>query len=330
MIILAGDIGGTKTRLQLSRYQTDEYSVIKKCSYASNDYSDFNLIILDFISDINTEISAVCFGVAGPINNDIAGDTQAQVTNLPWQLASHALAKLIKVKKVNLINDFQSVGHGLTELHSNDLFELQAGTPQKQGNLLVIGAGTGLGVAQLVWIDSHYKIIATEGGHAAFSPSSQIEAELSSYLLKKYGYTSIEQVLSGPGLVNIYQFLCHNHQTETGTEQFILNSSDKAAAIAHHAEIEPNSISAQALAIFIHLYGSHVGDFCLTSFPTGGVYIAGGIAPKILQHIRHGSFMQAFANKGKMAGIMKNFPLKVIINPNAGLIGSRKYARLNS
>lgn len=331
MIILAGDIGGTKTRLQLSRYQTNKYSVIKEQVYASADYSDFNTIVKDFIGDIDVEILSVCFGIAGPISKDVAGKTQAQVTNLPWHLSSATLSRLIKVKKVNLINDFQSVGHGLTQLNSTDLFELQIGKPKPQGNLLVIGAGTGLGVAQLVWFGNAYKIIATEGGHAAFSPSSQIEIELCGYLLKKFGYTSIEQVLSGPGLVNIYQFLCQQHKIDANEEdQSILNSQDKAATIALQAEIRPQSISRQALDIFVHLYGSHVGDFCLTSFPTGGVFIAGGIAPKILEHIRGGSFMKAFANKGKMAGIMKDFSLKVVTHPNVGLLGSREYARLNN
>lgn len=327
--LLAGDIGGTKTLLELCQYQDGKYTIIKAHSYASSAYANFELVVEDFLEELDLPIDSACFGVAGPVNKDREGRITASVTNLPWKLDSGAISDQLNTKNINIINDFQSVGYGLTALGSEDLFELQAGQPQAEGNLLVIGAGTGLGVAQLLCLDGQYQVMATEGGHAGFSPASELETELCKYLINQFGYSSLELVLSGPGLVNIYRFLAQYRSAESGDEYMeIMKANDKAAAISSIADIDAQSLAGQAMAIFVHIYGSHVGDFCLTTLPRGGAYIAGGIAPKILDHIRQGSFMEAFGNKGKMAGIMGSFPLNVVTNPKVGLIGSREYARL--
>jgi len=328
MYLLAGDIGGTKTLLQLSEYSGADYRVLKEISYPSGDYTNFDSLLCDFLEDCEVDIEAACFGVAGPVYTVEGGTQQAQVTNLPWALDRTQLRDRFDIENINLINDFQSIGYGLTALSSNDLICLQQGEPKPHGNLMVIGAGTGLGVAQLVWNGKYYDVLATEGGHSNVAPSSDLELELSRYLLKHFGYNSLELVLSGPGLANIYRFLALHHNAQLSEEyKTIMNNLDQAASVTRHAEIAPDSIARQALEMFVHLYGSHVGDFCLTTLPHGGAYIAGGIAAKILTFIKEGSFMKAFANKGKMSNLMASFPLHVVTNPKVGLLGSREYAR---
>jgi len=329
MRILCGDIGGTKTILQLIDLSADNLHVIKQERYLSNNYPQFNQLVtafLDSVSDHQT-IDAACFGVAGPVITNNSAQT-ASITNLPWQISSVELANKLQIQHVALINDFQAIGHGISALHDDDLVTLQAGKAIDHANQLIVGAGTGLGVAQLFWTGNEYKISPTEAGHTDFAATDELQLELSHYLINKYGRCSVEFIVSGPGLVNIFEFLAQrSQQFETDNCQAIIHSADPAAVIAEVAKADANSIANQAMELFVCAYASQAGNFALSSLALSGVYIAGGIAPKILHRLQSGAFMDSFNAKGKMSHLMRNIPVKVITNTEVGLIGSRVYAQ---
>ncbi len=328
MRILCGDIGGTKTLLQLVDVSTSNLHIVKQARYDSHDYPQFDQLINHFLGTVSNQhtIDAACFGVAGPVITANTNQT-ASVTNLPWQISSSQLATKFSIQHVALINDFQAIGYGISSLNKNDLVMLQAGKPIDHANQLIIGAGTGLGVAQLIWTGREYKVSPTEAGHCDFAAVNELQFELHQHLLKQQGRCSVEFVVSGPGLVNIFEFLAfRSHQLETDSCQSIILSSDPAAAIAEAADSNKNSIANQAMDLFIQAYASQAGNFALSSLALNGVYIAGGIAPKILHRLQDGAFMEAFNAKGKMSQLMQNIPVTVITNAEVGLIGSRVYA----
>ena len=327
MRILCADIGGTKTLLQLVETSSHDSNIIKQKRYLSNDYPQFDLLVNDFLNSVSRHdtIDYACFAVAGPVLTSNADQT-ASITNLPWQLSSTELANNFAIKQVALINDFQAVGYGISALNENDLVTLQTGRPIKHANQLVVGAGTGLGVAQLIWTGSDYKVSPTEAGHCDFAPANELQLELSHFLIKKEGRCSVEFIVSGPGLVNIFEFLAsRSNQFETDSCQSIIHSQDPAAAIANAAD--NNTIASQAIDLFVQAYAGQTGNFALSSLALNGVYIAGGIAAKILHRLQGDIFMDAFNAKGKMSHLMKNIPVKVITNAEVGLIGSRVYAQ---
>lgn len=329
MQLLCGDIGGTKTLLQLVSIHADNIEIKKEQRYPSGEYAQFDLILDDFLKATKTRetIAASCFGVAGPViqsNNS----QSASITNLPWQMDSMVLANQFGLANVALINDFEAVAHGISALDGNDIETLQTGACIEHGNQIVIGAGTGLGVAQMIWTGENYKVNATEGGHADFAPSNEQQIKLCDYLVEHKGRSAIEFVLSGPGLINVYSFISEQRQQlESDEYRGIMQSADPAAAIAVAAESDNDSAAHRALKLFVDAYGGQAGNFALASLALGGVYIAGGIAPKILSYLRGGDFIDAFNAKGKMSELMKNIPVAVITNPAVGLIGSRVYAQ---
>ncbi len=311
MLLLCGDIGGTKTLLQLVQVQIDKIDILNQQRYASADYAQFDLILDDFLraNYDKDAIKAACFGVAGPVIN--SGISQsASITNLPWQMDSAALASHFDLPYVALINDFQAVGYGISALSDDDIESLQTGMAHDHGNQVVIGAGTGLGVAQLIWAGNEYKIIPTEGGHADFAPADEQQIRLSDYLIKHKGRSSIEFVLSGPGLVNTFSFINEqNHQINSDEYQRIMQSADPAAEITSTADADHETCAYQALKLFVQAYGGQAGNFALSCLALGGVYIAGGIAPRILPHLRDGLFIEAFNAKGKMSQLMQRIPV---------------------
>ncbi len=327
MKLLCGDIGGTKTLLQLVDVHENHIEVLVEKRYSSSHYNSFDLILEEFLSkpiQTNT-ISAACFGVAGPV---IRSDTSqsATITNLPWQMDSSKIAHRFKLEHVALINDFEAIGYGITALTTEDFVNLQQGESVRHGNQLVIGAGTGLGVAQRIWTGGEYLVIPTEGGHTEFAPADPQQLKLAEYLMQHKGRSSIEFVLSGPGLVNLYSFLHEQDQPSDSAEyQSIMQSPDPAAAIAQAANASQTSLASQAMTIFAQAYGGQAGNFALSSLAVGGVFIAGGIAAKNLHHLQAGLFIDAFNAKGKMSHIMQRIPVNVIVNQSVGLIGSRVY-----
>lgn len=328
MLILCGDIGGTKTLIQLVEVCEGKTELLKSERYSSQDYDQFDLILESFLANLNNKINiaSACFGVAGPVIKSNSAQT-ASITNLPWQMDTTELSTKFDLSRLALINDFEAIGYGIEALTTSDIVSLQSGQEVKHGNQLIIGAGTGLGVAQLIWNGHDYLVIPTEGGHTEFAPATEIQLQLAGFLLKQKGRNSIESVLSGSGLVNVFEFLCTlNGQLESDHHRSIIHAEDSAAAIAAAADEDQDSLAHQAMSLFAEIYGGQAGNFALSSLALGGVYVAGGIAAKILPYLRQGDFVAAFNAKGKMADLMRNIPVKVITNQEVGLIGSRVYA----
>ncbi|ALP54231.1 hypothetical protein Tel_14380 [Candidatus Tenderia electrophaga] len=327
MQLLCGDIGGTKTLLQHVVVAANRVEVLTEQRFPSADYPSFDLILEQFLSQHDASgVAAACFGVAGPVVHTDSGHTAA-ITNLPWQMDSAGLARRFKLPRVALINDFEAVGHGIDALPESDFVSLQGGEPLAQGNRLVVGAGTGLGVAQMVWGEGGYRVMPSEGGHADFAPGDTMQLKLAEHIMRKHGRCSVEFVLSGPGLMNIFTALAEMKQLLDSLDyQRIRQAADPAAAIATAADQDSASLAGAAMALFVKIYGGQCGNYALACLPRGGVFVAGGIAAKIIQQLRQGDFMAAFNAKGKMAQLMQRMPVNVITNPGVGLIGTRVYA----
>lgn len=324
MPVLAGDIGGTKTLLQIADFTGERYRVLAERRFENHAYRSFSAIVGEFIEQnaAHDLLSAACLGVAGPITATAVGD-QVRLTNLPWVVDSYALRSDFHIPKVRLINDFQAIGYGMDLLAATDWVPLQEGIAEKRGVCALIGAGTGLGQGLMTWQNDHYEPVPTEGGHIDFAPTDELQLELLRYLWKQYGRASYERVLSGRGLINIYHFLC---QRDACHEPFTHDGSDHAAAIAA-AAARGDPLATQALEIFVKIYGAQAGNLALSVLATGGVYITGGIAPKILPYIVQGAFMQTFRDKGRMSPLLHRVPVRVVTNPAVGLMGTALAAR---
>lgn len=297
-LVLAGDIGGTKTLLLLA--EADGLRPVKEERFENRDYPNFSAILARFLD--NHRPTAACFAVAGPV-----ADNRANMTNLPWTLDGHALAEELGLP-VRLINDFEAVGYGIDALTEADLETLQAGEPQPKGVRAVLGAGTGLGEGFMVWQGAGYKVFPSEGSHADFAPADEKQEGLLHYLREKYGHVSWERVVSGPGLAEIYVYLG--------------GGGAEPAAIAEAALAGTDSAAVEALEIFVSVYGAEAGNLALKLLPKGGLYVAGGIAPKILAKMKDGGFLEAFLAKGRFAGLLATIPVQVVKNPKVGLLGA--------
>ena len=319
MTLLAADIGGTKTRLTLAEKTANGISFGRTQVYDSGAHPNFHSIARLFLGEERP--NAACFAVAGPITLEAEGEA-CGVTNLPWHLDSRVLSKELGIKRVKLINDFQAVGYGIEHLADSDMLTLQAGQALQHGVRAVIGAGTGLGQCVLVWTGNVYDVISTEGGHADFAPTSDVEFELMKWLQRQHGHVSIERVASGTGIASINKFLCERwpQLLSTALKNAISDSSDVAATLATWPEADP--LARQTLALFAKVYGAQAGNLALTVLPRGGVYIAGGIAAKNIGLMQGGAFMDAFRNKGRMSQLMDTFPVRIITHPHVGLHGA--------
>ena len=324
MAVLAGDIGGTKTLLQLAEPAADGFQVLYEKRYASNAHATFLEVALDFANEAflftNQRATSACFGVAGPIT-----DRTAFTTNLPWELDADDLQIKLGIEKIRLINDFQAAGYGIAALKEQDKVVLQVGAAVPHATQVIIGAGTGLGHAFLVWHGSYYEVVASEGGHADFAATNDLQIEFLKYLQKRYHWAHWEGALSGPGLVNIFDFFVEVKLAQPSPEILTaLATGDKPAVISQFAIENKDKVAAQALDFFTHIYGGQTGNFALLGMATGGVYVAGGIAPKIIKKLCDGCFMQAFLDKDiRYQATLKAMPVTVVINDNVGLLGAR-------
>lgn len=323
MRVLAGDIGGTKTLLQIAECRAGRCRAVRTQRFDSASHDSLSSIIREFLKDgKNKSIKAACFGIAGPIRETAKGQS-VKVTNLPWEIRGRELKRRFKLPRLALINDFQAIGYGIEALGKRDLAVLHKGKAVKHGPRAVIGAGTGLGQGILVWNRDHYVPIATEGGHANFAPTNDLQIELMRYLLKTAGRTSWELVLSGHGLVRLYGFLKERGAApESATVAQAMQTGDPAAAITRAALEQNDPLANQSLDLFVDIYGAQAGNLALTAGATGGVYIAGGIAPKIISRLIDGRFMQAFRSKGKMSPYVESIPVQVVTRPEVGLVGA--------
>jgi glucokinase len=327
MRVLAGDIGGTKTLLRIAECDAGRCRSLREQRFDSGAYDSLGAVVHDFLrGGPRDAIAAACFGVAGPVTPSGSGE-RVKVTNLPWEIDSLSLAAEFGIPQVRLINDFQAIGYGIEALEAQDLVVLQPGEPVLHGPRAVIGAGTGLGQGILVWDRDHYEPIATEGGHASFGPEDELQLELARYLLKNCGRASYERVLSGHGLVRLYAFFRERGETpESPPLAQAMRQSDPAAAITRAALQDNDPLATRALELFVEIYGAQAGNLALTAGATGGVYVAGGIAPKILPRLTDGRFLRAFCNKGKMAPYVAAIPLQIVLNPQVGLAGASRVA----
>ena len=325
MLILAGDIGGTKTSLLLSEHSDSDLEIIYKCTYLSKDYVDFYQILDDFLeksSRKHTPIKAACFAIAGPVQNN-----EVHVTNLPWVINESSLKNKFNIGIVKLINDFQAVGYGIEKLDINDLKTLQAGKPDAKGPKLLIGAGTGLGIGIIFLNQTGINIIPSEGGNADFAPRNDLDIQLLQFLMQHKKRISCEEILSGNGLKRIYDFIkIKNLAKETPELHSRLKSCDPAAEISKYGLSGKDHLAELALHYFTQIYGAQAGNLALTILATGGVYIAGGIAPKIIDKLKDGTFIDAFNDNPKMNTILKNIPVHVILDTAIGLNGARSIA----
>jgi glucokinase len=315
--VLAGDIGGTKVLLRCSDVAGTAHRLVAEHRFESADYDGLLAMVREFqrLTGISS-FEAACFGVAGPIGAD--GKT-ARLTNLPWVIDSDALARELSIPRVRLLNDFQAVGCSIEALTADDLVVLQAGDSAPRTNRALIGAGTGLGQGLLIWIGQYYEAIPSEGGHVDFAPTDEVQVDLLRFLRQQYGRVSYERVLSGAGLVQLYRFF--RQRGVAGS----LDAADPEAAPARVttaalAETDPAAVA--ALRIFVSIYGAQAGNVALATLALGGVYIAGGIAPKILPALHEGTFMRAFLDKGRYTELLKRVPVCVITNERAGLLGA--------
>jgi glucokinase len=321
--VLAGDIGGTKTRLRIAQCVGTDCRTRREQLFDSASYEGFTQLLEKFLArEAEPSIAAACFGVAGPVR-ETAGGQHVRLTNLPWEIDGGELARAFGIPRVRLINDFQAIGYGIEALSEPDFVVLQQGEPEPHGPRAVIGAGTGLGQAIMVWQQDRYEVIPTEGGHADFGPTDELQLELARWLMKNFGHASYELALSGPGIVRLYTFLRERGTApESPAVAQAMTSGDPAAAITQAALERNDPLANETLDLFVRIYGAQAGNLALTVMATGGVYIAGGIAPQIADKLKDGAFLKAFNNKGRMSVLTRAMPVQVAMNPEVGLLGA--------
>jgi glucokinase len=330
-LLIAGDIGGTNTTLRLVRAIESPQSIetIFQKRYPSGSFPDLVPIVKQFSTDAGEKAPQVaCFAIAGPVVNNTC-----ELTNLKWSLNNQRLEKELGIEKVSLINDFAAVSHGILGLPETELHTLQAGKPERDGVIGILGAGTGLGESFLIPSGFDYRVCATEGGHADFAPRSALEFELLEYLksLHKTDRISVERVVSGRGIVATYKFLRDRGDIAESPEiAKVVRSNepdpDPAAVIAQAALESKDLLCQKTMEIFVEAYGAEAGNLSLKLLPYGGLYVAGGIAPKILPLLQDGRFLAAFKHKGRMSPLLEQMPVRVVLNSQVGLLGAVLYA----
>lgn len=348
-MILAGDIGGTKTNLALYDWKTERVEPVREESFHSGDYVSLEEILTEFLSppappipvdeldgdgetrpDEEREatqaeplrIEAACFGVAGPVI-----ENRSHTTNLPWVIDGPSIAKQFDIPQVRLLNDLEATAHGVLLLGPDEVEVLNAGTPPpRRSAMALIAAGTGLGEAILFWDGARYRPMPSEGGHADFAPNTDNEIELLRHLRGSYLHVSYERLLSGPGLHAIYEYIRDSKKNEPTWLAEKIKVEDPAAVIAEAGLKGQADIAKQALDLFASIYGAEAGNLALKALALDGVFVAGGIAPKLLPKLKDGTFMKGFTNKGRYKRFMSAIPVKVVKNDKTGLFGAASVA----
>jgi glucokinase len=324
-MILAGDIGGTNARLALFDVRNGHFNLVTATIFPSRNYSGLDQIVSEFVQTSGVRPVQACFGVAGPVTNG-----EVETSNLPWKIQSRRLADELKINKALLINDLEATGWGVGALSTDDLVALTQ-IPTTAGNQALIAAGTGLGEGGLYWDGQRHHVFASEGGHCDFAPVNDLQVELFRYLHARHGHVSCERVLSGPGLVNIFEFLRDSGRGRVpGWLSAEMKVMDPAAAISAAAMDAKCPMSEQAMDIFVSIFGAEAGNLGLKLKATGGVFLAGGIAPKILPKLATPLFLDAFLSKGRLRHLMEVMPVKVIINDKLALLGAARCALMEA
>lgn len=349
-MILAGDIGGTKVNLALYDWTSERVDPERTATFASSEFECLEDLLKEFLAPAEPEeeegeppeegsaateshggatpsptqqrIDAACFGVAGPVM-----DNRSRTTNLPWTIDGNEIAKRFNIPHVRLLNDLEATAYGLLVLQPDELEVLNPGTPPKTNHpIALIAAGTGLGEAILFWDGHRYVPVASEGGHADFGPNSDLEIELLRHLRTTYLHVSYERLLSGAGLHAIYEFLRDSKKNEPTWLAERLKVADPPAAIAEAGLKKQADIAVQALDLFASIYGAEAGNLALKTMALSGVYLAGGIAPKMLSKLKEGTFMRAFTAKGRYKRLLSTIPVQVIMNQKAAILGAAAVA----
>jgi glucokinase len=322
-VILAGDIGGTKTVLGSYEPSPAGLRCVRENTYPSSSYDSLEAVITDYLRPHREAVEAACFGIAGPV---VAG--RGEVTNLPWIVEERRLSQLIGAR-VGLLNDLEATALGMLSLAPEEFVQLNPDAPAGSGNMAVIAAGTGLGEAMLYWDSGRYRAIATEGGHSDFAPNDAAEDALLAYLRSRLGgHVSYERVLSGAGLVNVYHYLRDSHFAPESLEssERVRAGEDPARVISSRGLGSHDPLCREALRMFARIYGAEAGNLALKCLARGGVLVGGGIAPKILPALDDGEFMRGFTHKGRFSGLLASLPVRVALNPHTALLGAAHHA----
>ena len=321
-MILAGEIGATRTRLAAFQKEGSRLQLVVEKSYLSQEHGSLSEIIAAFIKAEGIAAHSACFGVAGPVRRG-----RSKISNLPWVIDARDLAKQLQLDAVGMINDLEAYAYGIDGLDSKDFVTLNEGSEDAEGNRAVISARTGLGVAGLYWDGFRHHPFACEGGHSDFAPRNTLEMELLAYLQKKYGRISCERLLSGPGIKNIYDFLRDTQKAEEPQwlKDQIAAATDAPALISQLAQEGKAAICDQSMTIFVSIYGAETGNVALNFLSTGGIFIGGSVAAKNVSKMKDPIFMESFLDKGRMVDLLKEIPVTIVLNDDSGLIGAARY-----
>jgi glucokinase len=321
-MILAGEIGATRTRLAAFETEGNRLQRVVEKTYPSQQHDGLPGVLADFIKTEGIPVHSACLGVAGPVR---AG--RSKISNLPWIIDAREVAKQLRLNSVGLLNDLEAYAYGIDGLESRDFITLSEGAEEAEGNRAVISAKTGLGMAGLYWDGFRHHPFACEGGHADFAPRNDLQMELLAYLQKKYGRISCERILSGPGIRNIYDFLRDAHKAEEPEwlRTQLSAAPDPPALISQMALEGKAGICDQTVSIFVSVFGAQTGNCALNFMSTGGIFIGGSIAAKIVAKMKDPVFLESFLDKGRMETILKDMPVKIVTNDDCGMIGAARY-----
>jgi glucokinase len=334
-MLLAGDIGGTKTNLALFASKDDLRSPMREAKFPSGQYATLAALVHDFMAQLDlpdVKIERAVFGVAGPVENG-----KAKITNLPWQMEEEQLQRALNIPHVTLLNDLAAMGHAVPLLRQSDIHVVNAGKPAQHGTIGLVAPGTGLGEGMLTWDGENYRVHPSEGGHSDFAPTNAFEIGLLVYMLEKLPHVSYEHVCSGIGLPNIYAYMKDSMLFEEPEwlARKLAEAKDLTPVIASCAlddrkKEEENgqkavSICYATIRTFVSILGAEAGNMALKVLASGGIYISGGISPRILPFFESDDFMRAFKNKGRFADMLADIPVYIVLDPNIGIMGSAAY-----
>src|SRR5580658_1944998 len=321
-MILAGDVGGTKVHLALFDFTDGNLKYTRDKQFPAKEYSGLEEIVKEFV--LTDQVTSACFGVPGPVR-----DGRLRLTNLPWTLDSRELARNLKIDHVFLINDLEANGYGIAELKADQIYTLSEGDPSQIGNRALIAAGTGLGEGILVWNGKMHVPYPSEGGHSDYAPRNEDEIDLLRYLKQKYnGRVSFERVVSGMGMTSVYEFLrdVKGLEEPVWLAEKIASVQDPNSVITEMGLAAKSPLCERTLDMFVSAYGAEAGNLALKVLSVGGLYVGGGIAPRILEKLKDGTFLKAFTDKGRLSQLLVNMPVRVILESRTALIGAAAYA----
>jgi len=322
-MILAGDIGGTKTILGLISEEREMTGGVQhEARFESARYPTLEAIVEEYLRETGVSPVAASFGVAGPVKN-----RRAETTNLPWVISAEVIGGSFDIPDVYLLNDLESIATAVPHLGNDDVRTLNQGAPTPEGNMAVIAPGTGLGIAFLVWSGDRYLACASEGGHASYSPQNPQQIELLEFLQRRYGHVSFERICSGSQLPNIYDFFKEQRSLAEPDwlREDLERATDRTPIIVQAALEQKSNLCEATLGMFVHVLGTVIGNMAVTLLPGGGIYLGGGIPPRILERLEQPDFLSAIADKGRFSSLVSGMPVHVILNPKAGLYGAAWY-----